>query len=375
MKRLLLSLAIGLGLIASAFAGNPYTAIGNANYSALPSDIRLVPTVAITPLTTRTITLPGAGITVVGSGTVVAGANVGSGLAQDRFEIVDFFGNIGGSNGCLAITAAAGDTLNGVSGGTVNLCNPFGRIALRPIGGIGWVVDSQEVQTSGTCPGTGTTVGSVSNVVGTWTASAPTLGVFTATAHGLTGACPIQISGGSQSTGVSTSTTYWVIPASITTNTFALASTPANALAGTALAITGSAGSGQTVTMGQAGYSTNTATNVTGVSIGPGEWDCRAQIFRNIQSGTSNFTMYSATMTTSGTAAAPTALTLASGQSDEKTTAAGVLTNATLASLGNVVGPWRLSTASATNVYVSVDDLFSAGTIAAFGNLTCRRAL
>ena len=148
MKRIVLSAAIGLALIASALAGNPYTAIGNANYSALPSDIRLVPTVAISANTTRVITLPSASGTVVGSGTTVPGGIAASGLATDRFEIIDAFGNVGGSNACLLIAAQSGDTLNGATSGTVQLCNPFGRIALRPIGGVGWVVDSNEVISS-----------------------------------------------------------------------------------------------------------------------------------------------------------------------------------------------------------------------------------
>ena len=370
MKKLTALLA-WLLLATFAYAGNSYTPIGNAAYTATNSDVRLVPTVAITG--TKVVTLPYAGGTVVGTGAAYPGGYA-SGLGGDRFEVIDSFGNVGGSNGIIQITAQAGDLLNGVSGGSVYLTNPFGRVALRPVGGQGWVVDSNEIQTSGNCPGTTVTVSSVANVVGTWTAATPTLGLFTATAHGFTGACPVQISGGSQSTGVSTSTTYWVIPASISTNTFALASSPANALAGTALAITGSAGSGQTVTAGQP-LTTNTAANVTGVTVGPGEWDCRAQVGRNIQSGTTNYTMYSATLSTTGTAGAPTVATVASGASAVVTTAAGALTNAAIASLGNVVGPWRLSTTSAVNVYLSADDLFSAGTNAAFGNLTCRRAL
>ena len=130
-------------LTSSAMAGNPYTGIGNANYTASLTDMRIVPMVALS--TTRTLTLPSAAGTVVGSGASVVGGGPNSGIAEDRLEIIDMFGNVGGSNSCLTITAQTGDTLNGVSGGTFNFCNTFGRVVLRPMGGIGWQIDSNEV--------------------------------------------------------------------------------------------------------------------------------------------------------------------------------------------------------------------------------------
>jgi hypothetical protein len=136
MKRLTYALGLLLASTSLGWAGNPYTAIGNANYSALPSDVRLVPTVALS--STRTITLPSAGGTVVGSGTSIAGGIAASGLATDRFEIIDAFGNVGGSNSCMTITAQTGDLLNGVSGGSVSFCNPYGKITFTPVGGTGW---------------------------------------------------------------------------------------------------------------------------------------------------------------------------------------------------------------------------------------------
>jgi hypothetical protein len=89
-----------------------------------------------------------------------------------------------------------------------------------------------EIQTSGICAGTASTA------TVTITIAAP--GVITDTAHGITGACPIQLTtSGALPTGLTASTTYWVVPSSITDNTYTLATTVANALAGTAITTTG----------------------------------------------------------------------------------------------------------------------------------------
>lgn len=369
MKRLLLSTLFALALASSALAGNPYTAMGNANYTALNTDIRIIPTVALTAV--RTITLPYAGGTVVGSGTAYPGGYA-SGFGSDRLEIIDSNGLLSAStNACLLITAQTGDLLNGVSGGTVTLCQTYGRLLLRPVGGVGWQVDSNETVTSGVCPGTATTFSSVANVVGTWTSSAPTLGLFTVTAHSMVGACPIQISGGSQSTGVSTATTYWVIPASISTNTFALASSISNALAGTALAITGSAGSGQTVTTGVP-LTTATPAALTGVTLTPGEWDCRGSLGRTI-TATTSFTNYSSIITTTAAPAVPTQADVVNGRASNIWAAA--IVPGVAVGPASVVGPVRFSFTAATNVYMNVSDTFTASTDAAGGILVCRRAL
>ena len=279
MKRLLLLIAALLAAPSAAWAGNPYTAIGDAAYTATASDVRLVPTVALTA--TRVITLPYAGATVVGSGTSIAGGIAASGLATDRFEIVDVFGNVGPTN-CLTVTAQTGDLLNGVSGGTSTFCNPFGRIVLRPVGGTGWQIDSGEVQVGTTLIGA-------------------TVSVTTAT--------PVNI-------------------------------------------------------VGQASHT---------ISIGPGDWDCRATVARVFASGTTSYTILSALLSSTSTAAAPSTAQLAAGQGAYLESAANVSTSA----IGplQTIGPFRFSVTAATPLYLAVTDTFSAGTDTAYGNITCRRAL
>lgn len=376
MKKLLLSLGLALGLASPAFAGNPYTSLPvNANYSALITDFKLVPTGAVSG-SSKTITLPSAGGTCVGGVSPYFGQGASCG---DRFEIVDMNGVMAGPGSaltCYNVTAQSGDLLNGVSGGTITFCNTYGRLVLRPFGGIGWQVDSQETLVSGACPGTATTFTSVANTTGTWSTTTPTVGLFTLGSNpGFVGACPLQITGGSQSTGVSTSTTYWTIPGSYTgsgaTAAVALASSVPNALAGTALTITGSAGSGQTLTMGVP-LTTATPANITGVILNPGEWDCRASIGRTITSTTS-FTNYSANLSTSSTAVVPSQAMVLAGNATN-VWAAAIVPGVTVGPT-TVVGPARFSVTSATNLYLSTNDAFTASTDAAGGTLTCRRVL
>ncbi len=125
MRKLLLALGLGLPLGLAivfnwALAAVSSTNVGNANYTILATDVRLIPSVALT--TNRTWTLPYAGS-----------------MGSNGIIFQDAQGNIGGSNSCIVITPQSGDTINGQSG-TYTFCATYGTMVLTPISGTNWVV-------------------------------------------------------------------------------------------------------------------------------------------------------------------------------------------------------------------------------------------
>lgn len=364
MKKLLLALALAIGLAAPAKATISYTSMGNANYSALSTDITIIPTVALTA--TRTLTLAYAGATCVGQAP-----------CPTALQVLDAQGNVGGANSCLSIAPASGDTING-SSSAVTFCSTFGRVLLQPTSGSNWRF---EVYGPGQLQGTttndngqpgfvgevinsGICAGPASTATVTITIAAP--GVFTDTAHGITGACPVVFtnSGGGLPTGITSGTTYWVVPSSVTTNTYSVATTVANALAGTAVTTTGTSTGTQTRTSGSA-LATTTAADITGIALTAGDWDCRGVVSRTLGASTSVTVLKSGV---SGTSA-----TLAPQGRDGVTflqTAANVMG---VLGQDQHVGPVRVSLAATTNEFLSAQDTFTVSTNVAFGILTCRR--
>lgn len=120
MKKLLLALGLVGALTSPSWAAPPVTSVGNANYQILNTDVRLIPTVALT--TNRTWTLPYAGS-----------------MGSVSIDILDSQGNVGGANSCVVVAAQTGDSINGVSGGTDTFCSTFGRLTLTPISGTNWI--------------------------------------------------------------------------------------------------------------------------------------------------------------------------------------------------------------------------------------------
>lgn len=362
MRKLLLALSLLLGALAPASAVVSYTTVGNVAYSILPTDVRIVPIVALTA--NRTWTLPSASVTCIGQG------------CGNALEIIDQQNNVGGSNSCIVIAPASGETLNGASS-NITFCSTGGRVILYPMTGTNWFVqvlgpgqtlgtatndNAQpgyvgEFISSGACPGTATTA------TVTITIAAP--GVITWTAHGFTGACPIQLTTtGGLPTGLTASTTYWVVPSSITTNTFTLATSVANALAGTAITTTGTQSGTQTGTAG-APVTTTNLFNVTGVTLTAGDWDCRAVTSRVLGASTSVTKLTTSISPTSATMGAQ-GTTLA----DYLSTAANVM-GAT--GTDQNFGPGRISLAATTNEYLVVQDTFTVSTDVAYGTMSCRR--
>ena len=115
---------------------------------------------------------------------------------------------------------------------------------------------------------------------------------------------------------------------------------------------------------------TNTAANVTSVSLTAGDWDCRAVIARVVNGATFNGTYFTGTLSTT-TADPPTTTTLAAGQSVADARVAGIIP-ANVGPTSNIP-PFRFSLAATTTVYLVAYDTFSAGTDGAYGLLSCRR--
>jgi len=131
MRKLLLALLGLAALSGSAFAVDSYTGMGNANYTATINDIRIIPIVAFS--STRTLTLPSAGGTMIGQGSQGPQILAGSSAA---LEVLDSFGNVGGSNSCMTIAAASGETVNG--GASISFCSTYGTVTLYPVSGSQW---------------------------------------------------------------------------------------------------------------------------------------------------------------------------------------------------------------------------------------------
>lgn len=357
MKKLLLALALALGLSPALAAAPTVTYIGNAAYTMLTSDTYIAPTVALTA--NRTITL------------------IYAGQANGTVQVVDPLGNIGGANSCLVIAPQSGDLINN-SSASVTFCATKGRMILIPVSGTNWLMevygpgqvsgtatnDSAQAGFVGELITTGLCAGPASTATVTITIAAP--GVFTDTAHGITGACPVVFtnSGGGLPTGITSGTTYWIVPSSITTNTYTVATTVANALAGTAVTTTGTSTGTQTRTSGST-LSTGTAANVSGIALTAGDWDCRGIVSHTLGASTS--------VTLERASISATSATQGSQGSDAVTflsTAANVM------GVGGTdlkVGSTRISLAATTNEFLVATDTFSVSTDIAFGTLACRR--
>lgn len=344
MKKLLLLL--GLLFTIPAQAVDLATNVGDAAYSITTTDQRIYTTTTFTA--GRTWTLPGAGGTCVGQSCAPP---------TGQLEINDAVGAISQAFP-LTITPQSGETINGNTGSLV-ISAPRARVLLYPSNGSNWTYSAEgDFITTGLCkaPAAAATV--------TITIAAP--GVITFTAHGMTGACPIVFtnSGGGLPTGITSGTTYYIVPSSITTNTFTIATTVANALAGTAITTTGSSTGTQTGTPGVA-ISSTTAADVTGLTLSQGDWDCRSKVGRTLGASTSvtklgaSHSQTSATMGTAGTNA-----------STILSTAANVMG---AGGTDSTIAPDRQSLTASTNVFLVAQDTFSVSTDVGYGILTCRR--
>lgn len=209
---------------------------------------------------------------------------------------------------------------------------------------------------SSTCPSSATTA------TVTITIAAP--GVVTWTAHGFTTACPVVFTTtGTLPTGITAGTVYYVVPGgTLTTNTFQIATTIANALAGTSITTTGSQSGTQTGTAGGA-EATTVALGLTGLALTAGDWDCYGTLTRGLAASTS-VTLLKTSINTSIADGA-----LNTGTMKQFATAANVMANDNT----QIVGPVRVSISATTNYFLVGDDTFTVSTNKTYGTLRCRR--
>lgn len=210
---------------------------------------------------------------------------------------------------------------------------------------------------STTCPGPATTA--------TVTLSIASPGVVTWTAHGFTTACPVVFTtSGSLPTGLTAGTPVFVVPSSVATNTFQVATSVANALAGTAINFTGTQSGTQT---GTAGFAATSATpkSITGLALTAGDWDCYGALVRGL-AGSTSVTLLKSSIGQS----ADTDGTLNAGSMAQFSIAANVMAT----DHSEIVGPVRQSLSGTTNVFLTMDDTFTLSTNKGYGTLRCRRA-
>lgn len=211
-----------------------------------------------------------------------------------------------------------------------------------------------ELMTS-SCPSAATTA------TVTITIAAP--GVITWTAHGFTTACPVVFTtSGALPTGLTSGTVVYVVPSSVTANTFTVASSLANALAGTAITTTGSQSGTQTSTAGAAA-ATTVALGLTGLALTAGDWDCYGQLVRGLAASTS------VTLLKTSINGSIADGSLAAGTLAQFSTAANVMA----LDHSEIVGPVRESLSATTNVFLLMNDTFTVSTNKGYGTLRCRR--
>lgn len=174
-------------------------------------------------------------------------------------------------------------------------------------------------------------------------------------------------SGGALPTGFAATTVYWTIPSLTTGTTLQLATSVANALAGTTITFTGGSGT-QTLIPGALTASA-TLINVTGLSLSAGDWDVWGQVaFWDPATGTETV-INAALSTTTGSLPGP-------GQviNGSQTT----VVNASTTELGNTVSdipiPMCTVLASApTTVFMMVSITEATANTTAYGFIAARR--
>lgn len=202
------------------------------------------------------------------------------------------------------------------------------------------------------------------NVTVTMTIASPA--VVTWTAHGLSGITPIVFTTtGALPTGITASTTYWTIPGSITTNTFQLATSIANAIAGTAINTTGSQ-SGVHTGANFIALTTNVPINIAAISLTAGDWDLNGAI--NIMGSVATTVSYF-----TGSPGLTTATLNQTPSASFAQTYGGGTPFATLTWVTNVLPVTRFSLSATTTIFLVVQAGFGVSTMTSNGIIRARR--
>lgn len=269
-----------LGTAFLAFSGNPQNGVtgGTLNTGAssfahsLPAGFTAWDSTTIATLTSN---YQAGLLTTIGSGLTLSGGTLTSNYQATT--VTSLGSNLTNSAGVLNLSTNI--TVAGTLTST-GLIKPTGTVGVQgnatgttvQAGSIG------EYMFSGS-PGTGVTAVTITN-------ASPA--VITFTGHGIKGCVSVIFvnSGGALPTGISASpTVYYTVPGSITTNTFEIATSVANAFAGTAVN-TSSAGSGTQFCYLQGVYATATFGIAAALQLTAGDWDVSGNVTHNIANGT-----------------------------------------------------------------------------------------
>lgn len=203
----------------------------------------------------------------------------------------------------------------------------------------------------------------------TITIAAP--GVVTWTAHGFMCLQPIYFStSGALPTGLSTFTNYYITCGTglVTTNTFEVSTTLANALAGTAITTSGTQSGTQTghtgVILGSGG-----AYDVMGIQLNAGDYDCSG-LTTFQYGGSTSVTQMNTWMGTSGGSSQPTGSSILTSTASFNTLASAVVEPTT--NLANAM-PFRASLSSTGMAVLSVENTYTVSSMSAFSLIRCRR--
>lgn len=196
-------------------------------------------------------------------------------------------------------------------------------------------------------------------------------GVVTWTAHGFstTAVQPVVFTTtGALPTNITAATVYYTIPTTVTTNTFQVATTVTNALAGTAIDTTAGAQSGtQTGTAG-CKMANGVAIDVSGLRLTAGDWQVWAEIVWNANAATTWTTLEASISQTTGTLATSGAVRGTTYASLNQISAA-----ATNGVTSIEMNPIILNVSATTNLFLVVKGAFATNIIGAFGYIMARR--
>jgi hypothetical protein len=234
--------------------------------------------------------------------------------------------------------------------------------------------------TTGVTSGAGAAAGKVGETIGdmvfgsgttatiTVTIAAP--GVVTWTGHGFSTAIPQPVvftTTGALPTGITSGTVYYTIPSTVTTNTFEIATTVANAYAGTAITTSGTQSGTQTGTAGCA-LANTTVADVTGLSLTAGDWDVWGEIVWTLGSTT--------TWTKLESSISQTTATLATPGTDRGTSynlQAQISAAATNGTSTSILTQTYVNVSSTTTIFMPVKATFAISTANAAGFIMARR--
>jgi hypothetical protein len=247
---------------------------GNVNITAGPggSSSGNGGNVAINGGTVTSGTAGAVNVQVAGAGAT----NIETGASTGAVHIDDGSGTgnvtIGNSANQTNLNSSAVSVAGTLSATGASALTGVTNAAAQSAGNIGEVVYVNCPVNSSTLAVTGVAISAASPAVVTWPSTLP------AVESGPTNwTCPVYLTSiqtGGAVTGISAPNQYWIVGSSVSGNTFTLASSDANALAGTTVGGGGTAISSATMSFGQQVSASSTATSGAEMNISAGDWLC-----------------------------------------------------------------------------------------------------